>query len=163
MTIVCLSFTSCDKDADRAYTLDGVWKGNMYIWYGEYESSYSIIEFDQYSITSNYGTGYWIDYYDGNYWNGYNYRPYRTFSWSVNNGTIYIRFNDGSSEVTIYDYSLSDNYFSGTMNAANGNKVSFTLSKYGNAYKWNDYNYSESPASIDKVNSDSIHPMVMIK
>lgn len=31
MAIISLSFTSCDKDSDIAYTLDGTWKGDMYI------------------------------------------------------------------------------------------------------------------------------------
>ncbi len=163
MTIVCLSFTSCDKDADRAYTLDGVWKGNMYIWYGDYESTYSIIEFDQESITANYGTGRWIDYYDTNYWSGHNYTPSRRFEWSVRNGNIYISFYDGSSNITIYNYTLSDNYFSGTMDAANGNRVTFSLSKYGNAYNWNDYSYDKTPASMGAASTDSIKPQVIAK
>lgn len=160
MTIVCLSFTSCDKDSDIAYTLDGTWKGDMYIWYGEYESSYSIIDFDQEGLYS--GTGSWTDFYD-HYWGSYNYRPTRRFSWTVNNGNIYIKFYDGSSPITIYDYSISNNYFRGTMDAANGNRVSFSLSKYGSDYHWNDYYYDETNTSIGSVSSDSIKPRVDVK
>lgn len=164
MTVVCLTFTACNKDSNIAYTLDGTWKGDMYIWYGEYESSYSIIEFNQNDGFYS-GTGYWTDFYDSNYWGSYNYRPTRKFSWTVNNGNIYISFYDGSSSITIYDYSISDNYFRGTMNAANGNKVTFSLSKYGRSnYNWNDYYYNDKAnTSIGSVSSDSIKPRVDVK
>lgn len=164
MAIISLSFTSCDKDSDIAYTLDGTWKGDMYIWYGNYESSYSIIEFDQNDGWYS-GTGYWTDFYDGNYWGTNNYRPSRKFSWTVRNSNIYINFYDGSSSITIYNYTITDNYFRGTMDAANGNRVTFNLSKYGSSYNWNDYYYNETNTSIGSVTSstDSIKPRVYVK
>ncbi len=159
MAIISLSFTSCDKDSEVAYTLDGTWKGNMYIYYGSYESVYSIIEFDQNDGLYS-GTGYWTDFYDNNYWGNYSYRPSTRFNWTVRNGNIYITFADGSSDVIIYNYSISDNYFRGTIEAANGNKADFSLTKYGSSYNWRDYYYNETPTGIDSVTStsDSIMP-----
>ncbi len=159
VAVISLSFTSCDKDSEVAYTLDGTWKGNMYIQYGAYESTYSIIEFDQNDGLYS-GTGYWTDFYGSSYWNGKAYRPTSSFRWTVRNGNIYITFNDGSSDVVIYDYRISDNYFTGVIEANNGNRASFSLTKYGSTYNWRDYYYSESPTEVGTVTSgtDSIQP-----
>lgn len=63
MALMSLTFTSCDEDSDIAYTLDGTWKGNMYVEYGGYDATYTVIRFDQNDGFYS-GTGYWIDYYD---------------------------------------------------------------------------------------------------
>lgn len=34
IALMSISFTSCDDDSDIAYTLDGTWKGNMLVEYG---------------------------------------------------------------------------------------------------------------------------------
>lgn len=36
IALMSISFTSCDDDSDIAYTLDGTWKGNMLVEYGNY-------------------------------------------------------------------------------------------------------------------------------
>lgn len=153
-----LSFTSCDKDSEVAYTLDGTWKGYMYIYYGSYQSTYSIIEFDQNDGLYS-GTGYWTDFYEDYSWSGKNYRPTSRFNWTVRNGNIYISFLDGSSDVTIYNYSINDNYFRGTIEAANGNKADFSLTKYGSSYNWRDYYYSETSNTVDSVTSSNVSIM----
>ena len=70
MAVLSVSFTSCEWDDDDAiaYTLEGTWRGNMYMsseWDGRvYDATYSEICFlrDPYRYSS--GTGYWIDYYN---------------------------------------------------------------------------------------------------
>lgn len=43
IALMSISFTSCDDDSDIAYTLDGTWKGNMLVEYGNYSALYSVI------------------------------------------------------------------------------------------------------------------------
>ena len=47
IALMSISFTSCDDDSDIAYTLDGTWKGNMLVEYGNRNALYSVIRFDQ--------------------------------------------------------------------------------------------------------------------
>lgn len=63
IALMSISFTSCDDDSDIAYTLDGTWKGNMLVEYGNHNALYSVIRFDQNDGIYS-GTGYWIDYFD---------------------------------------------------------------------------------------------------
>lgn len=72
IALMSISFTSCDDDSDIAYTLDGTWKGNMLVEYGNHNALYSVIRFDQNDGIYS-GTGYWIDYFDRDYWHGNNY------------------------------------------------------------------------------------------
>lgn len=114
-----ISLSSCD-DEMTAYTLEGTWEGKMYIgyYYGghEYEASYTVLEFLSDPLSNTSGRGYWVDYYD-------EFSPYSSFysriDWRVDNGTIYIRFNDDydyslyNYDIAIRDYRLTDNHFSG--------------------------------------------------
>lgn len=43
IALMSISFTSCDEDSDIAYTLDGTWRGNMYVQYGNVDATYSVI------------------------------------------------------------------------------------------------------------------------
>lgn len=47
IALMSISFTSCDDDSDIAYTLDGTWKGNMLVEYGNQKALYSVIRFDR--------------------------------------------------------------------------------------------------------------------
>ena len=77
MAFVTLSLTSCDDDADIARTLEGTWEGNMYAgtdYHGNYyKALYSQVCFLRDPYTYSSGSGYWVDYYDNNYWGNYNY------------------------------------------------------------------------------------------
>ena len=72
MGMMAMSFTSCETDEEIAYTLEGTWKGNMYInseWGGNtYTTTYSEITFLKDPYTYSEGTGYWVDYYSGAPW-----------------------------------------------------------------------------------------------
>lgn len=83
IALMSISFTSCDDDSDIAYTLDGTWEGNMLVEYGNHNALYSVIRFDQNDGFYS-GTGYWIDYYKGNYWHGNNYIA-NHITWTVRN------------------------------------------------------------------------------
>ena len=160
IAIISFSFTACDNDSNVAYTLDGTWRGDMHVQYGNYSSTNSVIRFDNNDGLYS-GTGYWVDYYGGNYWNNRNYIANR-ITWTVRNRNIYIRLLDEGSEVVIYDYELSSNYFTGHVEANNGNRAFFRLTKDNN-YNWRDFYYNKISTSIGSISrsasTDSIQPM----
>lgn len=139
MALMSLTFTSCDEDSDIAYTLDGTWKGNMYVKYGGYTATYTVIRFDQNDGFYS-GTGYWIDYYNDYSWGGNNYIANR-IRWTVRNGNIYINLLDENNSVVIYNYALSDRKFSGYVDADNGNQAKFEMYKDSKDYNWRDYDW----------------------
>lgn len=141
MLVALLPFTfiSCDEDDEIAYTLEGTWKGNMYVsldYNGyEYQSTYSEICFLRDPYTYSSGQGYWIDYYSRAPWD----YVANHIDWQVNNGVIRVWFREEGSYVEIYDYRLSDNYFTGTI-YDNGNYVDFRLTHVSSP-NWNDYEW----------------------
>ena len=148
IALMSISLTSCDEDSDIAYTLDGTWRGNMYVQYGNVDATYSVIRFDQNDGIYS-GTGYWIDYFDRNYWHGNNYIANR-IAWTVRNRNIYITLLDENSDVVIYDYALGDRKFSGYVEADNGNRAYFELSR--DSYNWRDdydWGYSKQYSGLE--------------
>lgn len=113
--IAMLSFTfvSCELDDDDiAYNLEGVWEGEIR---GSYFDRYghgttynsARIEFYQNPYEYASGSGREIDF-DGY---GY-YTDVVNFRYTVENGTIYISYDDGT-DVAITHYSLWSNEFRG--------------------------------------------------
>lgn len=148
IALMSISLTSCDEDSDIAYTLDGTWRGNMYVQYGNVDATYSVIRFDQNDGIYS-GTGYWINYFDRNYWHGNNYIANR-ITWTVRNRNIYITLLDENSDVVIYDYALGDRKFSGYVEADNGNRAYFELSR--DSYNWRDdydWGYSKQYSGLE--------------
>jgi hypothetical protein len=115
------AFTSCENDEQIAYDLSGEWEGYMgesfydYWGYENYAEYYTVIRFyrdghSSYRYGASTGEGEQIDYV-----NGSNYRPYyRYFTWEVDWGTIYIKYDNGE-QVRIYNYNINGRYFRGTM------------------------------------------------
>ena len=138
IAIAAVSFSSCE-DAEIAYTLEGTWRGDMYISssYGgrSYNSTYTEITFvgDPYTLAS--GTGYWVDYYSNAPWD----YVANHIEWEVRNRTIYIYFIEEDTSVRISDYRLNDNRFSGWL-YDNGNNVEFNLI-HTSSPNWSSYNY----------------------
>ena len=107
------AFTSCDKDVDLAYDLDGIWQGTILgnYYYDRYGTNYTDYDteicFYQNGAFSRGGTGYEIDRDNttGRY-SRFN------FDWKVRNGRIYISYDDGT-DVAITHYSLWSNEFRG--------------------------------------------------
>ena len=153
IALMSISLTSCDEDSDIAYTLDGTWRGNMYVQYGNVDATYSVIRFDQNDGIYS-GTGYWIDYFDRNYWHGNNYIANRII-WTVRNRNIYITLLDENSDVVIYDYALGDRKFSGYVDADNGNRAYFELSR--DSYNWrDDYDWGYSKQHLGLENTQIV-------
>jgi len=139
-----ISLSSCDDEA-TAYTLEGTWEGDMYMGYYyqgvEYYANYTELEFLTDPLSNTSGYGYWIDYYDD--YSPYSYY-YSRIDWLVNNGIIYIRFNDDydyyddyywgnfSYDIEIHDYRLNNNRFCGRI-------------YYDNAYESFDLIHTSSP------------------
>lgn len=148
IALMSISFTSCDEDSDIAYTLDGTWRGNMYVQYGGVDATYSVIRFDQNDGLYS-GTGYWIDYFKGYNLHGNDYIA-NHITWTVRNRNIYITLLDENSDVVIYDYALGDRKFSGYVEADNGNRAYFELSR--DSYNWRDdydWGYSKQYSGLE--------------
>lgn len=142
MAFVSLTLTSCDDDVEIARTLEGTWEGDMYtsIKFSDgriYDISYSQICFLSNPYTYTSGDGYWVDYYDNAYWGSYNYVTSH-IEFTVRNRVINIYFVEDHETVSIYDYSLSDNYFSGYIELYNGDRRQFRL-RHVNSPNWGSY------------------------
>lgn len=138
--MAAFTLTSCDEDVLTSSTLEGTWEGNMYItsYYNNhsYTATYSQVEFtsDPYRFTS--GFGYWVDYYSGAPWDYYASH----IKWSVNNGAISIYFIEDKDLITIYDYRLTNRYFSGYIYDDYGKEIQFRL-KHTSSPNWDGYDY----------------------
>ncbi len=140
VTLMSLSLTSCDEDLGIAYTLEGTWKGNMYVSsaYGghTYDATYTELCFlrDPYRFSS--GTGYWIDHYASD-------APWRYVAnhteWTVRNGVIRIHLMEEDTYVEIANYRLDDNCFDGSI--LYGNTVVDFQMDHVSSPNWSDYNY----------------------
>ncbi len=111
MAMMTLSFTSCDKDSDIAYTLDGTWSGYMQLrhyydgnWYNTYNAN---VYFNTTGWSS--GTGMWQDIYSSYL------KPTQAITWTVSNGNIYIEFKESGEKAIITNYSLDNGLFSGVI------------------------------------------------
>ena len=138
MGMMVVSLTSCE-DEQIAYTLEGTWKGNMYIsseWDGRYYNSTSTeITFLKDPYTYSSGTGYWVDYYSGAPWD----YVANHINWEVNNRVIYVHFVEEGTSLQIRDYRLNSNRFSGYI-FDHGTDVEFELYNVSrpnyNSYRW---------------------------
>ena len=138
MGLMAVSLTSCE-DEQIAYTLEGTWKGNMYIsseWNGRYYNSTATeITFlkDPYAFSS--GSGYWVDYYSNAPWD----YVANHIDWEVRNRNIYIYFVEDGNSFVIRDYRLNDSRFTGYIND-HGTDVEFELYNvsrpYYDNYRW---------------------------
>lgn len=148
MGFMTMSLTSCEEDEAIAYTLEGTWKGNMYIsseWDGRYyDATYSEITFLKDPRTYSSGSGYWVDYYSKAPWD----YVANHIDWRVDFGTIYIYFVEEGTSMEIRDYRLNADRFSGYI-YDNGTNVDFELYNvsrpYYDNYRWGydswDYDY----------------------
>ena len=136
MAVMTMSlFVSCDEDDEIAYTLNGTWTGNLSAYY---QDRWGLVG-DHYRTTITFyndGTGEEVDYDVRSPYRDYSYCP---FIWTVNNGTITLRYQDSNwAPVYIYDYSLNSNYFSGYMDDGTSRDIVFRLS-YDGSFNWNPF------------------------
>ncbi len=158
MVIAGTVVSGCNPDYDIAYTLDGVWEGNMYKYYDYYGNRYSststVLQFDQDAYSCTQGTGRWIDYYSD--------APYDYFAsyitWSVVNRRIIIYSEKERQTYYIDSYRLDDNYFEGVITDPYGNSKNFemrkTYSRNWDSYNWNGWYYN-APAGKAKKNEST--------
>lgn len=143
MMAVTLGFTSCDDDEYIAYTLEGTWRGNMYMQHeysgATYDATYSVIEFERNPFRDAQGTGYWVDYYNTSGW-GRNYVA-NHIRWKVRDEIIYIHFNEENTDLEISNYRLKDSRFRGYIYDGN-TRVAFDL-YHVDSPNWNDYYYDD--------------------
>lgn len=141
MGMATFSFSSCDEDTLIAMTLEGTWQGDMEIYHTyngkNYEATWSEICFEGNPFQWTSGSGYWLDYYPNSPWS----RDYvaNHITWKVNNQIIYIHFVEDNYDIAIHDYSLSDNYFYGTI-WDGATRIDFSL-RHVSSPNWNDYYY----------------------
>ena len=163
MAMATFSLTACDEDDDIAYTLAGVWEGDMYMqssYNGHvYRASKSILQFDQDPYRYAQGTGRWVDYYSNAPWDYYS----SYIDWRVVNGEIQLYSRKEGVTYYISNYSLNGRYFSGYLDDGYNNPVYFKLVKTV-SYDWDDfdwdgygdyyYGYNYAPATKEKKNTE---------
>jgi len=134
IALMSFSLSSCDEDHEIALTLDGTWRGTVDSNNGSF---FVDLRFYQ-SGFSAHGTGYEYD----EPINGYSRGTYAEFDWSVNNGCIYLRYDDGSN-VVISDYTLRSGQLVGYLqNARNGWDMGYIrLTKLSDNRYDDGYNY----------------------
>lgn len=151
-----LLMTSCDDDQETAMMLWGTWEGQLSTdfysnrW-GTYGSSYYTVWHFEGKPGSRQGDGWEVDYVRGQ-------RYAQRFRWQVmDNGTTVRLVYDGKWEDEyIYNFYLSDDYFSGYIDSNNGQQSHFQLYKvddngYDFDYEW-DY-YAKKPLPAKKTDS----------
>lgn len=141
MAVMSFTLVSCDDDDYIADTLWGVWEGDMQVrvedYYGNVYYAYETeIAFDRDPYEYASGSGYWIDYYRNAPW-GY-YASHIT--WTVTNNRINIYSIEDDTYYYIYDYNLSDYYFSGWLESEWGDYIQFRMTKTS-APNWNDFEW----------------------
>ena len=138
MAMMAFTFTACE-DQRIADSLEGTWSGNMEVssYYNghSYYATHTEITFSVDPYRYAKGTGYWVDYYSGAPWD----YVANHISWKVDNGRIYVYFQEEGTSVVIADYRLTDNRFSGYI-ADGGNNVYFNLMHISSP-NWNSYRY----------------------
>lgn len=141
--IALLTFTSCEpieilddmEDRHEARTLDGTWSGYIDTYYVDRWG----LTGDSYRTTMYFerenaygGWGYEVDY---DLYSRYSDYYYCEFRWEVYGGTIRISYDDSWNDVYISNYSLTDNYFKGTMNDGTSTDILFNLA-YDSRFDW---------------------------
>lgn len=139
LAAMTFTFTSCEEDGEIAYTLEGTWKGDMYIqsiYNGvTYNASYSEICFLRNPYKYSSGDGYWVDYYSRAPWD----YVANHITWNVTNGIIYVHLVEDNCSYYIYDYSLNDDYFTGKFYDG-GSYISFSM-YHTSSPNWEDYGW----------------------
>lgn len=146
MAMMPFALTSCDEDDEIADTLEGTWKGKMYVYHtydgNDYEAVWSEISFDNKVWHNARGNGYWVDHYNGKMGWGHDYVA-NHITWKVRDEIIYVHFVEDDYDIEIRNYRLNRNRFEGTI-YDHGDMVDFWLTHtdYGyNSNYWNDYDY----------------------
>lgn len=143
IAIMSFTFVSCDEDQEIAFELDGTWEGVVYDNYGKRFDVDFRFRQDGFS---RHGKGYEYDYGA--------YHPYIYFEWSVENGNIFLDYED-NTHVVISDYRLGRGYLDGRLQQTrNGWRVGdIHLTKVSNNPYDSGYDYWAKSQS--KIEDDS--------
>ena len=135
-------FSSCvDMDTNQSMVLSGEWRGDfgMYYTYVDRGRTYTFDSYDSYirfipdHKYASYGVGTQVDYYE---YGPYEYQYYN-FTWSINDGVIYLSYDyDHMLDTRISNYHMTNDYFGGTFPLSN---TSFRLYKVADYYSWTPY------------------------
>ena len=147
-------FTSCRELEDISYSmvLSGQWEGDFGMYYDYVDARGRHYTFNSYdtrlTFTPAYpyasrGRGTQVDYYD---FGPYEYQYYK-FSWTVENGEIFLSYDyDHQLDTRISDYRMTNDYFSGIFMDTG---TTFRLHKIADFYNWtpyvNVYGYADRP------------------
>ena len=138
------ALTSCVdmEDTSQSMALSGEWRGDFGMYYTYVDGRGRHYTFDSYDTRLTFipayahalhGRGTQVDYYE---YGPYEYQYYK-FSWSVNNGNIYLTYDyDHELDTRISNYRMTNDFFSGTF-ASSG--TSFRLCKIADYYNWTPY------------------------
>jgi len=172
--IACASmFISCRdmEDTNQSMALSGEWRGDfgMYYTYVERGRTYTFDSYDTYirfipdHAYAKYGVGTQVDYYE---YGPYEYQYY-SFTWSINNGVIYLSYDyDHELDTRISNYHMTNDYLTGTFPFSNSSFRLYKLTDYyswtpyvnaygyGSRYNWNQY-YAPFTRSADVESADS--------
>ena len=150
MAMTVMTLTSCE-DVYISGELTGsdskIWEGRISTYYEDRwgltgDDYHTVIQFDSDDFRLTRGRGREVDYdvrnpY-GSYW-------YSEFEWRVDKGIIELRYADtGFAPVYIYEYTLTDNYFSGYMDDGTKKDIMFKLFAI-NYFNWDSYFYNYVP------------------
>ena len=138
--VAMVGFSSCNSDDENeARVLSGEWQGDWGMFYDyeydngdivRYYAASTYIKLEPSHNNSTHGVGYQEDYYSRG---PYEYQWYK-FYWEVRDGIIYLTYpHDPDLDVDIYDYRLSNDYFSGYFGDTNSY---FRLHKLTDFYYW---------------------------
>lgn len=157
--LMSFSFTSCEEDEAIARTLAGAWEGDtaygrMYDGY-YYDSYRTQVYFDKDPYRYSSGRGVWVDYFKSHPWSSrYDYIA-NHITWDVTWQVITIHFIEDDYTIEIWDYSLTDNYFTGEIRQ-DGEKMRFRLYHIDSPYwdsgwhwGWDDGYYWGNEAQFD--------------
>ena len=138
------ALTSCVdmEDTSQSMALSGEWRGDFGMYYTYVDGRGRHYTFDSYDTRLKFipayahalhGRGTQVDYYE---YGPYEYQYYK-FSWSVNNGNIYLTYDyDHELDTRISNYRMTNDFFSGTF-ASSG--TSFRVCKIADYYNWTPY------------------------
>lgn len=126
--------TGCKEDQKIGYKVQGHWFGDLDMWLGNEKARGSEIEFTPDGWGYRSGVGLETDYYR------YGFMQHE-FEYTIENGVIYMLFDDPALDCAIADYRLTSRYFSGYIADYFSlvNRTYFTLKNYD--IYWNSDGY----------------------
>ena len=134
---------SCERDPDteESMVLSGQWQGDWGLSY-DYEYRGRVYTFDSFDTDivfypdydyATHGYGYQVDWYRTGPYSRMSFR----FEWSIRNGVINVAYPGYPEyDTTIYDYTLTNDYFAGRMG---DHGLRFNLTKLADYYDWGYY------------------------